>query len=494
MHDYVNIMLIESHHNKLIVGVNSATYIVNSFGGHMKEHHQFQLDYIDTIAIVDQTGTIMYSVRFNPRFDDDLKDSEHHNIINRNILEVFPSLTPETSTILQCLKHGRPIYKEYQEFVDFKGNVLKTTNVTIPIIKHGAVVAVIELTKDITTVKDMAKKKTKEQLLPYPDFKRPFFNFDDFITCNSDMLKTIEYARKIANNVSNIMVYGETGVGKEMIVQSIHEASTMKNGPFIAQNCAAIPETLFESILFGTVKGAYTGAVDRQGLFEMAKGGTLFLDELNSMPLHLQAKLLRVLQDGRIRRIGDEKDIQIQVRVIGAMNCSPSKALESRLLREDLFYRLNVNSIHLMPLRKRPDDITLLTNYFIEKRSADKGISNVSISPEVQEFFINYPWPGNTRELKHIIEGAVNVIEGDLIRMGDLPAYLLNAESDSNEVELISPVRSLQDVVEKAERKAIIETLMITKNNVTRAAQMLGITRQNLHHKIKRMKINQGLV
>ena len=173
-------------------------------------------------------------------------------------------------------------------------------------------------------------------------------------------------ARKLAKSDSPILVYGESGTGKELFVQGIHHASHRANGPFIAQNCAAIPETLLESILFGTAKGSYTGAVERKGLFELADGGTLFLDELHTMPIELQAKLLRVLEDGLVRRVGSAQNISVDVRVIAAMNIHPNVAVENQKLRSDLYYRLNVFTFSLLPIRERKEDILFLTDYFIQ--------------------------------------------------------------------------------------------------------------------------------
>ena len=316
------------------------------------------MQYVDAIMIVDHNGRIVYSVRFNPRFNDETNLREFRNIKNKNFLEVYPTLDVEESSIINCLKYGIIKYNENQKFYDHHGRVYNTQNLTLPIIRSGKVLGAIELSKDITSIKEdpslVMGKKTKSvaSISSGSDKFSAKYEFEDIITRNKIMKENIEKAKKVADSSSSILVYGETGTGKELYVQSIHNFSLRKDKPFIAQNCAALPETLFETILFGSVKGAFTGAVDKPGVFEQAHGGTLFLDEINSMPINLQAKLLRVLQDGIVRRVGDSIDREVDVRIIAAMNVEPLKAVETKQLREDLFYRLNVVNIKLVPLGK----------------------------------------------------------------------------------------------------------------------------------------------
>ncbi len=276
----------------------------------------------------------------------------------------------------------------------------------------------------------------------------------------------------VADSTSSVLVYGETGTGKELYVQSIHNYSSRFNKPFIAQNCAALPENLFESILFGTVKGAFTGAVDKPGLFEQAHGGTLFLDEINSMPINLQTKLLRVLQDGVIRRVGDSRDRKIDVRIIAAMNVEPLKAVENGQIREDLFYRLNVVNIKLVPLRDRLEDIPLYVEHFIDKYNKELNKNVKGISSKVKELFMSYNWPGNVRELQHIIEAAINIVDNEYIELDNLPIYL------SEKVDLVDygsleehfyfsllegGVESLDSVMDDMEKKVHIRCIGTVK-------------------------------
>jgi arginine utilization regulatory protein len=296
------------------------------------------------------------------------------------------------------------------------------------------------------------------------------------------------------------LIYGETGTGKELFAQSIHNASNRKNNEFIAQNCAALPKDLLESLLFGTEKGSFTGAKSKPGLFEMADGGTILLDEINSMDLSLQAKLLRVLQDGRIRRIGAQKEKQVDVRIITTMNMHPDKAFEKDLLREDLYYRLSVVYIYLPPLRKRKDDIFLLTDHFIKQYNKEFDKNITGLSNKLKDVFKKYPWPGNVRELKHVIESAYNIKQlGDEIETDDLPGYIrerlgqnrniLNNWTTEEKIKDNEDLPSLESYLEEIEMNLIKNALEKTDDNISAAARELDISRQSLQYKLKKYEL-----
>lgn len=461
----------------------------------------YSMDYVDAIMIVDEHGRIMYSVRYNPRFDKDSHDREYESIINKSFLEIYSNINPNESTIIKSMKERKPIYLSEQTFVDYKGRLIKTQNLTIPIIKSGKVLGAIELSKDITKIEEQVNCKNKFRPIVNRD-KTPHkavYTFDDIITVNQDMVHNIKIAKIIADNPSPVLIYGETGTGKELFVQSIHNYSSRKDKPFVAQNCAALPENLFESILFGSVKGAFTGSMDKPGLFEEANGGTLFLDEINSMPLSLQAKLLRVLQDGRVRRVGDTKERKVDVRIITAMNIEPSKAIEQELIREDLFYRLSVVNIKLLPLRNRKEDIPVYIDYFISKYNHEMNKNIIGVSKEVEELFLKYNWPGNVRELQHVIESSMNFVDNGQIELIHLPVYLSEKMKKEKKIEdhknIINDLKidlSLDEVIEKTERELIVKVLEKTGGNISRAADMLKITRQRLHYKISKYNIKTG--
>lgn len=456
------------------------------------------MNYVDAIMIVDQHGRIMYSVRYNPRFDEHCHDNEYESIINKNFLEVYPSINPNESTIIKSIKEKKPIYINEQAFIDYKGRPIKTQNLTIPIIRSGKVLGAIELSKDITKIEEKVNNNIKFK----PVNKRnkvshkAMYTFQDIITVNQYMLDNIRRAKMIADSPSSVLIYGETGTGKELFVQSIHNYSSRKDKPFVAQNCAALPENLFETILFGSVKGAFTGAVDKPGLFEEANGGTLFLDEINSMPFNLQAKLLRVLQDGKVRRVGDNKERKVDVRIITAMNIEPSEAIKQEQIREDLFYRLSVVNIRLLPLRERKEDIPVYIDYFIKKYN-HKMMKNITgVSKEVEELFLEYTWPGNVRELQHVIESSMNFVQHGQIELIHLPVYLSEkigyegiSEIDNKTIKDFDMELSLDEVIEKTERELIEKALKKSGGNISRAADMLKITRQRLHYKLSKYGI-----
>ncbi len=315
-------------------------------------------------------------------------------------------------------KKGRVVYRENQIFRDFKGRVFNTRNLTIPINKQGEIVGAIELSKDITSIDDLEKKasdKMTSRQLGESFVKEEEMTFDDILTSNVDMIENVRKAKVFSKAPNPTLIYGETGTGKELFVQAMVNYSNRSRHKFIAQNCAAVPENLIESILFGSVKGAYTGAENKVGLFELADGGILFLDELNSMPYSVQAKLLRILQDGKIRPIGSNKEKKVNVKIIAAMNMEPMKAIEEKKLREDLFYRFSSSTIKLVPLRERKEDILLYVKGFIKAYNEQYSKEVEGLSRTMMNIFMQYEWKGNVRELKHIIESMVSMTEENIM-------------------------------------------------------------------------------
>jgi len=413
--------------------------------------------------------------------------------IGRNLLEVYPSLTDETSTLLQVMATGKPILNLQQTFFNFKGYRITTINSSLPVAEGNKILGAIEISRDITAVRVLSERVLDLQKQLYQDEAKKKrdskgsakYTFMDIIGHSKEILNLKAKAIKAAESLSSIMVYGNTGTGKELVVQSIHNASSRRNKPFIAQNCAAIPTTLLESILFGTVKGTFTGADHRPGLFELANGGTLFLDEINSMPIELQAKLLRVLEESSIRRVGDIRIREVDVRIVAAMNINPIEALENRLIRSDLFYRLNVVSLRVPDLKERRGDIPSLVEFFIIMFNQRLGKNVINVTDKVMNIFLGYHWPGNVRELKHVIEGAMNVMEGNYIMEGDLPQHLQrNMDITQDNANF-----SLRELLKEAERKAIVSALQEGGGNVTNAAKSLQIPRQTLQYKMKKFKI-----
>ena len=335
------------------------------------------LDYLEEgIHVIDQNGIIVYYNAFAQGID----GIESSKVMGRHLLEIYPSLTDDTSTLLMAIQSGRPIHRKEQTFLNYKGEKITTINSSIPIKSKGKILGALEISRDITQVRQMSEKIVDLQSKLYPKNKKSpninesaKFTFEDIIGSNKEMERLKELSRKAAETDVSVLVSGDTGTGKELFVHSIHNASNRNHKPFITENCAALPANLLEGILFGTIKGGFTGAEDRPGLFELADGGTLFLDEINSMPMELQSKLLRVLQDGRIRRVGAIKTTDVDVRIIAATNIPPEIAVDKRQLRRDLYYRLNVVSFEIPPLKHRKDDIPILTDFFIFANYIFKG-------------------------------------------------------------------------------------------------------------------------
>lgn len=459
-----------------------------------KENIEDILDNIEEgIHIVDSSGKIVYYNKFAAELD----NINPEEALGRHILEIYPSLTEETSTILKTIRTGKPILNYQQTFKNYKGIQITTINSTIPIISGKRVIGAIEVSRDITEVKKLSEKVMDLQAELLKDTKKEnrydgnkaFYTFADIIGTSEPMLKLKKDALTVSSSPSPVMVYGETGTGKELLLHAIHNASPRRDKPFIAQNCAAIPETLLESILFGTVKGSFTGAENRPGLFELADGGTLFLDEINSMSLQLQAKLLRVIQDGNVRRVGDTRTIHVDVRIVTAINIDPRQALKDKTLRDDLFFRLSVISLKMPALREKRDDIPLLIKHFIKKYNKRLNKNVKRVSDDVEEFFMNYSWPGNVRELEHAIEGAMNIAEGDVIDSRCLPYYLSEVFRKPETPDEDSGIKSLKEAMNNLERNLIEKALKKTGGNITRAAEMLDVPRQTLQYKIGKYNI-----
>ncbi|MDI3280399.1 MAG: sigma-54 dependent transcriptional regulator [Bacillota bacterium] len=306
------------------------------------------------------------------------------------------------------------------------------------------------------------------------------FGLENLVGQSPAMQKVFFLIRRAAQTNARVLILGESGTGKELVARAIHKLSARREGPFIPMNCAAIPETLLESELFGYERGAFTGAMGRHiGRFEAANGGTLFLDEIGEMPLGMQVKLLRVLQEGEVQRLGGNRPVRVDVRVIAATNLDLEKALAEGKLREDLYFRLNVIQIKLPPLRERKEDLELLVEHFLRKY-APPG-EKWQIAPSALAALKAYHWPGNVRELENAIERALVISRGRVIEVDCLPPEIIQAAG--GEVERPQPERLYS--LKELERRAIAEALLAVEGNRQKAAQLLGISVRSLQYKIK---------
>jgi len=314
--------------------------------------------------------------------------------------------------------------------------------------------------------------------------------FEDILAKSAPMQAIFKTIAKIADYKTTVLVTGESGVGKELVARAIHRRSSRRGGPFVAVNCGAIPESLLESELFGYRRGAFTDATtDRVGLFEQANHGTLLLDEIGELPLPLQVKLLRVLQEETIRRLGDSKDIKVDVRIIAATHRDLHAETQAGRFREDLFYRINVLPIGIPPLRERREDVPLLVEHFITRNNARFGTNIRALSPEARRLLLEYGWPGNVRELENTIERAMVLAEKDCIEAEDLPERIREAR-DPIQLHLTSGELSIKKTARVIEEILIRRALLKTKGNRTRAAEVLEISHRALLYKIKDYRID----
>ena len=448
-------------------------------------------DNMDSIMIVNQDGIIEYA---------SMKDDEGHAVTNggytgKKLIEVYPELTEESSTIFRVMKTGRPILDEFQSLTDCNGKTYTFTCSTYPIEMNGRIIGAVEgvvLLNPNGTPKNKKIHKREDKAKS----GRRLYSLEDLISVDSRMSRIKEQILRIAPGDSPVMIVGDTGTGKEVVAQAIHSHSLRSAGPFVSQNCSAIPVGLLESTLFGTAKGSYTGAEDRKGLFELANGGTLFLDELNSMEIGLQGKILKAVEEQKIRRIGEEKEKNIDIRIVCAVNCPPDELIKTGEIRRDLYYRLSVVQIDLPPLIERKCDIPVLVDYYIGYYNQQRGKNIKGCSDLVEKILLNYTWPGNVRELRNVVEYAFNMASGEEITVRDIPESLLydkNKEMDYSGpmyrlADIAGDDRSLGKMVEDYE-KSVIEQVIREQHTLSKTAERLKISRQSLSYKLQKYGI-----
>ena len=369
-------------------------------------------DSMEGMMVVNRDGIIEYYKASSAL--EKLPDDFGRQVRGKHLLEVYPDLSEETSTVIRTLRTGTITVGEKQVLTS--GNFkLTMTTTTYPIMgEDGSIQGAV----DIAQLLDISERGTSRPV-QYGQSA-----LDDIVTQNAAMEQLKRVVKEVAKNDSATLIYGETGTGKELFAQALHLLSARKDKPFIAQNCAAIPVNLLESMFFGTERGGFTGAESKKGLFELADGGTLFLDEINSMDPALQAKLLKVLEEKKVRRLGGSRDIPFDVRIVAAVNEKPQKLIREGRLREDLYYRLGVIRLTLPPLRERLCDIGPLADYFIEHYNRKLHRRVRGLSERALRLLRGYAWPGNVRELKNAIEGAVAVARGERLTVEDMEEIL----------------------------------------------------------------------
>jgi PAS domain S-box-containing protein len=433
------------------------------------------------IVVVDKDG---YIRKFNSAYEKFLGVSREE-VIGKHVTDAI-----ENTRMHEIVRSGEP---EIGYIQHLKGHEIIASR--IPIKDNGEIIGGVGkiLFQDIEELKSLAQRlEVLENRLNYykSEVKRlqqAKYSFDNIITHNNKMEYLKKTAEKAADGNSTVLVQGESGTGKELFAHAIHKASHRKYGAFVRVNCAAIPRQLLESELFGYEAGAFTGArkEGKPGKFELANGGTIFLDEIASMPIEMQAKLLRVIQERELERVGGTETVELDVRIIAATNKDLGEQVKTDEFREDLYYRLNVIRLQIPPLRERLDDIPLLANSILEELKEELNLDKKEFVPETINSLKDYDWPGNVRELHNFIERAVNLASGQKIYPSHLPPIISESSSKS-----VNSVSKLKDIVAMAEKKAIIEAIGKTKGNRTEAAELLGIHRTSLYQKIKKYGID----
>ncbi|MBR2189093.1 MAG: sigma 54-interacting transcriptional regulator [Eubacterium sp.] len=429
------------------------------------------------------------------------------NVLGKKVRDVY-TMTDGSDVVLPRVMKQRGPYLNYrQKYVTFQGKNQDVVANAYPIIVKGQMLGAFNVVEDWSKLDDLHKEifDLREKLVHYSkgaNQKKSAlsarYTFGDILHHSEAMEMVVEQCRQVAKTDSSVMIYGETGTGKELFAQSIHNASSRADGPFLAINCAALPENLLESLLFGSVKGAYTGAENRIGLFEQADHGTLLLDEINSMNINLQAKLLRVLQEGKIRKVGGSREIPVDVRVLSNINVPPYEAIANNNLRQDLFYRLGVVNINIPPLRERREDIPAMVEYFIAENNRKFSRSVRGMDQETIQVFRQYSWPGNVRELQHAVEHAMIILpdQVDLITREYIPQHLLDEEipagMPSRAQQGRDPGRkeNLNQHLQEMEEDIIRKVLRENAGNITKSAKALNMSRQNLQYRVRRYGID----
>jgi arginine utilization regulatory protein len=467
------------------------------------------------VIITDTHGRILFYNDVQGKID----EIAPNRAIGLRVTDIY-RLTDEESMIMRCLKIRQPIRNHFFFYRTHLGKEANTIVSVFPLLSNCALVGAVCFVKDYNMLEYMITASS--DLTPH---KKPLlkngtrYHFEDIVGNDEAFIQMLQIVRLSSDSPSPVMLFGETGTGKELFAQSIHNASSRRDRPFVGINCAAIPENLVEALLFGTAKGAFTGAMDKAGFFEQGNGGTLFLDEVNSMPINLQVKLLRTLQEKSVRRIGAADDIEIDLKIISSVNVDPHQAIKNGALRMDLFYRLAVVFVRIPPLRERKDAMETLIRHFVYKNNLALNKQVKSVSDEVMTFFKSYQWPGNVRELEHIIEGTMNVMgSSETIEPHHLPVHFIHPDyrkpSEVNDLSKVSiplvsntpleceggadqingspELETLPDARRQREREMIHRALGETSGNLSRAARILGISRQLLHYKVKKYAIDKA--
>lgn len=438
-------------------------------------------NYFDDVIIFNNDAVAVY-------YDSNSCQSDmgREEIVGKHIKEIYPEINLEECPVTKALSKGTPTYNMQEKAKLSNGSEISRVVTVIPILEDEEITGAVEVSMNTSF-----DSRRNIYITPVSGrHNRELFTAEDIISGSPLMNKVKEKIGKVARTDSPVLIYGKTGTGKEMVAESIHTGGKRKGKAFVSQNCAAIPPNLLESILFGTVRGSFTGAEDKQGLFESADGGTLFLDEINNMDIALQAKILKAIEEQKITRVGDFEPRTIDVRIVAATNQEPLELVKRMELREDLYYRLRVVQINLPELSERKGDIPLLAEHFIKKYNKTMHRNILGADEELMKMLCEKKWSGNIRELENTVECAFNFAEGSYLTLKDIPWY---RETPAEQGEPAGKFAvdfssgkgtSLKALMREYEYK-LIEEALAKSSNPRKVAEELGLTRQNLNHKIK---------
>ncbi len=485
------------------------------------------------VCVINSEGICVYMNSFQKNLD----GFNTISVLGKHMSELYLTHNINELPSLECLREQKALLKKTYWYKTINNKLFNSINDFFPLFRRGRIDGVISFTQvyDIGNISKNSKKETtlekEEGLLHGKKSNSLEFNkyyFTDIIGENETIKHIISQSMLAAKTSTPVLIWGESGTGKELFAQAIHNASERKNNLLIPINCAAIPENLLEGILFGTSRGSFTDAVDKAGLFEEANGGTIIFDELNSMPIGLQAKLLRVLQEKSIRRIGAREEIPVDVRIISILNEPPHSAIKEGRLRKDFFYRLAVVSLKIPSLRERRDDIPLLVERFTEEIIKKYHLPKTTLSNSVMQAFVEHDWQGNVRELFHVIESSLVLLGSKkILELSDLPSsffendnstvlnsFIKTHETNQEHFRALAQSKtenkdhesipsyfdytnvnsktkiSLKSTVEKYEYACIMNVLVKTGGNVAKAARILELTPSSLHYRMKVLDIN----
>ena len=487
----------DTFYYRFLPGPGESTYLLLSREDHRAYLFARALDQVaEGVQIYDKNACAVYFNKVSRKISHIPSGVDPQG---RHLLDLY-NLDEGISTTMTALRTQSPVINRVDHFKASDDTSIATANTSYPILREGELLGavVFEQTEEIVQRNIKRMEETQRALKSFASRGSQItfsgYTFENVIGHSQRLRDAVAIAQKVAPQNSSVLLVGETGTGKEIFAQSIHQASPRRGKKFLAINCAAIPETLIESLLFGTQKGSFTGSEDKAGYFEEASGGTLFLDELNSMSLAMQSKILRVIQENTFRRVGGNKELKLDVRIISSCNEDPFRAIADNQFRRDLFYRLSTVMLELPPLREHLEDLEELVRYHLNATSYQYVHGITEVDPQVYAILRSYHWPGNVRELFHVLDYAQNVADSSTMRPEHLPSYLLKSRTAPAASADTAPAidfssATLQSLLDDYEHQIIVQALDHCGGNISRTAQTLGILRQSLQYRIRKYGI-----